>query len=62
MCFHVRGNVLSEAVMGDVKAGGWRERKETPCVLLCCPPFSAARGLLLEKCLLVPMASFCPFL
>jgi hypothetical protein len=57
-CFHAKKKV------GDVEGGGQREEKEVSCILLFpCPPFSAAYCcLLLDKCLLVPAASFCPFL
>lgn len=46
----------SESVMA-VKAEGWGGAKGTAYVLSACPP-----GLLLDKRLLVPMASCCPFL
>lgn len=40
MCFYAKKKVFSEPVVGDVKAGGQREKKEMPYVLLFpCPPF-----------------------
>lgn len=55
-----------ESAKGDVRAGGCREKGNALCSVPC-PPFLAAQlrcchCLLLDKCLLVPMASFCPFL
>lgn len=34
MCFYAKKKVFSEPVVGDVKAGGQREKKEMPYVLL----------------------------
>lgn len=62
MCFYVKRRGVSESVMGDVRAGGWREKKEMPCVLsptLLSQQRTASAGS--GVCLLLTSASRCPW-
>lgn len=65
MCFCAKKKVFSEPMTGlaSGRPKGEKEKKETS-VFSCSPAllFSAACCLLLDKCLLVPVASFCPSL